>query len=454
MHWIALLPPDTVHDSTGAQDAQAVRTLLGWHALRFTPRVTWCEEALLMEVSASERLFGGRARLLQRIVQCKALHTSLPYGQGQTALTALARLRWRVACEAVTQEHTAPPRIDDLLLGWLSAAQPHAGTLARMGCRTWGQLRALPRDGVARRFGAALLGALDTAYGQLPETHAWITLPEHFEWGVELPALAETSGALLWTAQRLLNALRLWLTARHLGVVAIELAWTFDFKRFNGATLPPRGAITVRTSEATQDMAHLRRLVAEHLEHTQLPAPANHLTLRSLETRAWKNTTRSLLPEDESRGEPLHQFIERVSVRLGQHNVCIPIAQADHRPERRQAWVAAAQALTKPSAASTQALHADSLMPAWLLPQPLPLEVRQDVPQYGGPLRRLARLYRVETGWWEDADGGQSSPALRDYFIARSEQAGLLWIYRERPAALAAAEGTSQARWFLHGFYA
>jgi protein ImuB len=76
------------------------------------------------------------------------------------------------------------------------------------------------------------------------------------------------------------------------------------------------------------------------------------------------------------------------------------------------------------------------------------------VPQYGGPLRRLARLYRIETGWWEDADGGQNSPALRDYFIARSEQAGLLWIYRERPAALAAAEGTSQARWFLHGFYA
>ena len=36
---------------------------------------------------------------------------------------------------------------------------------------------------------------------------------------------------------------------------------------------------------------------------------------------------------------------------------------------------------------------------------------------------------------------------MRDYFIARSPQAGLLWIYRERLP-------TSQAAWFLHGIFA
>ena len=92
----------------------------------------------------------------------------------------------------------------------------------------------------------------------------------------------------------------------------------------------------------------------------------------------------------------------------------------------------------------------DALYPPWLLPRPLALEVRNSVPHYCGPLRRLTRLYRVETGWWE---GGK--PALRDYFIARSEEAGLVWIYRERPLQLAQGlEHAGEFRWYLQGLYA
>ena len=93
---------------------------------------------------------------------------------------------------------------------------------------------------------------------------------------------------------------------------------------------------------------------------------------------------------------------------------------------------------------------ADALYPTWLLPQPLRLEVHGSVPHYGGPLRRLARLYRVETGWWEG--GGL---ALRDYFLARSDEAGLVWIFRERPPSLAQGlEKTREYRWYLQGLYA
>jgi protein ImuB len=44
---------------------------------------------------------------------------------------------------------------------------------------------------------------------------------------------------------------------------------------------------------------------------------------------------------------------------------------------------------------------------------------------------------------------------LRDYFIARSEHAGLLWIYRERFATSARDEPShAGVRWYLQGFYA
>jgi protein ImuB len=39
--------------------------------------------------------------------------------------------------------------------------------------------------------------------------------------------------------------------------------------------------------------------------------------------------------------------------------------------------------------------------------------------------------------------------ALRDYHIAHSEQAGWLWVYRERLQA-----GSGMERWFLHGRFA
>ena len=47
--------------------------------------------------------------------------------------------------------------------------------------------------------------------------------------------------------------------------------------------------------------------------------------------------------------------------------------------------------------------------------------------------------------------------ALRDYFLARSEQAGVLWIYRERLAAGAQlADSSAQqpgSQWYLQGLF-
>jgi protein ImuB len=39
---------------------------------------------------------------------------------------------------------------------------------------------------------------------------------------------------------------------------------------------------------------------------------------------------------------------------------------------------------------------------------------------------------------------------LRDYFLARSEQAGLLWIYRER---LSGPGADAAPNWYLHGLF-
>jgi len=93
-----------------------------------------------------------------------------------------------------------------LPLATLAAAVPHLATLAALGCTRWGQLRALPRAGVARRFGAPLLQALDQACGQARTSHPWLLLPEVFDVSLELAAQVETAPALLFGARRLLHA--------------------------------------------------------------------------------------------------------------------------------------------------------------------------------------------------------------------------------------------------------
>jgi protein ImuB len=426
MYWIALLPsPD--------EDA----TAWGWRALQFTPRVAGVDEAILLEAGASERLFGGRKQLLRTLVKEGGLRCQA-WAAGATSLTALSVLRLKHSGLEIPKELP-----DGLPLATFSAARPHLATLERIGCNTLGQLRALPPAGLARRFGVELLQALDSAYGQRPERYPWLTLPPVYDQQLELQTLATSAPELLFAAQHLLSRLQVWLQGRNLGALALELEWTLDLRRIDGKVLPPTERLELRTAEPTQDMQHLRRLASEQLARASISAPANQLRLRTLETVPWGGVSTSLLPEDNKPGEKLHQLVERLSIRLGEANVTLPHALQDHRPECMQQWV---PARTAGAAAAVQQATADALYPPWLLRQPLPLQVKGDKPCYQGPLQLLTRARRIEAAWW---DARAADPVLRDYFIARSEAAGLLWIYRERLAA-----EQDGAQWFLHGLYA
>jgi protein ImuB len=464
MYWIALLPSRN-------EDA----TAWGWRALQFTPRVACVDEALLLEAGASERLFGGRRALLRSLLKGQEELGYEAWASGPTSLVALSLMRLK---------RRGDPRPEDLPDGLpldsFTAAAPHLHTLERIGCTTLGQLRRLPRAGLSRRFGAGLLQALDAACGQRPERHAWLRLPAAFDQKLELQSLATSAPELLFTAQHLLTRLQAWLHGRNLGVLALELEWTLDLRKLDGKLLPPNERLELRTAQPTQDMKHLRRLASEQLARSSLSAPANQLRLRTLQTVPWGGMTTSLLPEDHKPGERLHQLVERLSVRLGQQNVLVPQPVQDHRPERMQRWLPAdgagwgeagapgmreAAGVPSPQPAnipdSGQAngansqpansrarkiVASDALFPPWLLREPLRLQVKGDKPCYQGPLQLLTRARRIEAAWW---DTQAREPVLRDYFIARSEQAGLLWIFRERLAA-----DQEHAHWFLHGLYA
>lgn len=441
MRWIALYWP-VEPGACRHRDARA------WRALGYTPHVAWTGDVLLLEVARCARLWGGRRTLLDALLTPEEGDASpARWAQGASSLVALARVRMRSSGQAYA------PRVRDLPLNTLDAARPHLPILERLGCRTWGDGAALPRVGLARRFGPQLGQALDVAWGRAPDVYDWIIPPERFDQTLELPRRADTAPALLWGGHRLLLLLQQWLVARNRGVLALSLAWTFDQLRLNGRDLPPEQSLTLRTAEPAQSLKHIQRLLAIRLERTRLLAPAHTLRLRVLETVPWQARSAGLLPEDAPHGQALHQFLERAQARLGASRVRLGAAVADYRPECRQIWLPADSKPASGTGPGWAAGWPDGLSPAWLLREPRALLVSDDGPEYAGrPLDLLVGPYRVESGWWSGTVTiGSGRPAARDYFVAQAEASGLLLIYRERPTA--GRGHVASTAWFLQGIY-
>lgn len=479
--WIALRISTTTEAALPAPsvlDAATLQRAAASLALGLTPRVALVDEAVLMDVTGSLRLFGGLARLMQLLAERLAvffeengLQAEVQRAQGATSLIALGRLRLQGEGGAAVKK-----RVADLPMHTLTAARPHLGVLERIGCRTWDDLLRLPRDGVARRFGAELLEALDRARGSTPDDYEWLLLPEHFEEKLELNALVTHAPALMAGVERLLVHLHVWLLGRQSGLCALKITWHLDKRR----DVPPTGELEVRTAQPAQDLRHVARLISEHLAQQKLPAPVHSLSLQSLATELLADSaaaTGSLLMEARQQGDGVVELVERLSARLGDARVEAWQPCADHRPELMQRWVPARSAISsitahlnparpgrkRSKAASTSSLSeikTEALYPAWLLPEPLKLATAGNNPVYQGKLHRLAGPQRLEAAEWLLADsdaargaGLSEKPwALRDYFIYRSQQGGLLWVYSERLGAT--PESAPQRAWYLHGFFA
>ena len=176
MRWIALqacsIEPAASIDEAAAQQvvcAMAAQQAICFISLGFTPRVALCGNAVVLEVSGSLRLFGGLLKLaalleakIHAFFKQNSLAAQLIRVQAATSLIALGRLHLLRSGQKI------PKHVADMPMHTLAATHTHLAVLERTGCRTWGDLLKLPRAGVARRFGAPLLAALDQARGALP----------------------------------------------------------------------------------------------------------------------------------------------------------------------------------------------------------------------------------------------------------------------------------------------
>jgi protein ImuB len=461
---LALAPELVLGQADAARDACALQAV-AHVALAFTPAVALHGgRTVLMELQSCLRYWGGLPALLARLrMALSPLGHRVQTAAAPTALGAALLAVWNPAGhgELTQGAHVGRPDalrtlLDAAPAALLGAGCEHRETLQTMGLHTLADLRALPRAGLVRRFGAGLLDTLDRARGERPDPRRWLALPAVFESRLELFARADSTAQVLHGAAVLLARLVAWAQARQARVAAFTLHMQHEPRRHDGGV--PHTALRIELAAPSADAAHLQSLLRERLARVQLAAPTLELRLDCRELKHAPAPNGELFASRQGEAEGLLRLLERLRARLGDAQVQRLQPLPDHRPEQAdRALPAVAAVPVVGQSMPRRRAQADGLQPphpgpqedkplplhrpVWLLPEPQPLPERQSLPLHEGrPLRLLSGPERIEAGWWDGA------PAVRDYFIAQDEGGALLWIYRARLPSAASDSG-----WFLHG---
>jgi protein ImuB len=468
---LALAADLLVADSHAQRDAAALLAV-AHAALAFTPMVSLHDaQTVLLDVQSSLRLFGGLPRLVAQLRSALApLGHPVPHrvqmAAAPTALGAALLAQGAAAgrMDLTRGAHVTQPRpfealIDDVPVWLLGPGGEHWEALQGMGLQRLSDLRRLPRAGLARRFGPGLLDDLDRALGARPDPRQALELPASFEARLELQMRADTTEQVLAGAAVLLARLVAWAQGRHSRIAAFTLVMLHETRHETRRQQAdqPATELRIEMAEPALDAAHLQGLLRERLARCELAAPTLELRLHCRHLVAAAAPNAELFPTRHGEAEGLTRLLERLRARLGDEHVQRLQPVADHRPEHASRSVAlqigvelhdVQNELTKrmpttvtptPTPSAALPLH----HPAWLLREPVPLAERAAVPWLDGqPLQLVSGPERIEAGWW---DGG--TPAVRDYFIARTADGSLVSVWRGR---LPSAE-PSDVAWWLQG---
>ncbi|MFZ6710502.1 Y-family DNA polymerase [Undibacterium sp. TC9W] len=418
---------------------QAVATAL----LQYSPQVCLAEDdCILIDISASLSLFGGIRALRKRVQESMRL---LGY-TATTGIAPVARAAWLLAKQAsrklprgqhVFKLQRLSQRLDKLPVKLLTAAEPLTELLQGIACYSLRDLRQLPRPGLQRRCGKALLMELDQAYGEQAEVHEWYLAAPEFKVKIELPDRIELAESLVIFARSLLAQLLGWLAAQQLAVTHIHMELLHERGR---QAIPPT-MFDLQLSQACWQESHLLSLFKEKLSQLKLHSAVIGMLLEVKQTILREAQSYTLFPEPGGQANEHKRLLELLVARLGEDNVLQPAPRADHRADIANHWISVIKKAPPPCPPSTLAGYA--LRPNWLLPQPLALDIHEHRPYYGSELKLVSPAERIEAGWW------QEQIQTRDYYIAVDKRHVRYWIYRER----ANDPDSEEPVWFLHGIF-
>ncbi|MBS0461652.1 MAG: DNA polymerase Y family protein [Proteobacteria bacterium] len=420
-------------------------------------------DAVLLEIGGSRALFGDWPDIQRRL---RAQLTELGWCARMAAAPTLAAARVLADLAdgyAVRDREHLDRVLARVPLAAARLGAQHTQDLHRIGVRRLGEAFVLPRDGLARRFGADLLLAIDRLRGLQPDPRPRYRPPDRFERRIDFAHGIVHSDALRFPLQRLTRELAAFLAARDGGVQRFVLRWFHDPHEHaailadatpahaaHAGTASPDDAIStlaIGLRKPSRDAAVLCEAATQALARIALPAPAHALALLAEDLPAFAPERRDLFDPGLRGTLDWDGLAERLRARLGQACVRQLRLHADHRPERQIPEDAEQNNRPHPAGqnrvdiANTDRRNELPPRPLWLLPRPIPLR--------GRVVCLRAPCERIESGWWDGED------IRRDYAIADLAGGQRAWLFRVLAAhAPSSTPATAAQGWMLHGWFA
>jgi len=443
-------------------------------------------EILLVNVTGIGDWFGTETAVVQATRQLLARHAlRAAMAIADTAAAAWGLVRFgREETLIITPGETATA-IDRLPVRSLRITNETAHQLQRLGIENVGQLRRLPRSGLATRLGSDLIRRIDQMVGTTEEPLTMHhTDPEDLAI-CELEYPTTDKDILQHRIALLIDDVAGRLAAQVRG--ALRLSCRLDLLENH----PPR-RIDVGLFAPTADADHLKRLMATSIDGKQLAAMVHRITvavdlsgpLRQFQTTLFDGTSTSEIGDRRK----IARLVETVANRLG-HDAVVGVVPTDHpRPEsayvlkplagrgdnpllrRRQRggggsdrsskspFKSPRRSITEPSIGP---LPSDPLRrPLSLYQPPTPIEVSESkvdgsirevrfgtYTKNSAEVRKPDRIYQVLRCWGPERIENRTPSVgreIRDYFRVEIEGGGWLWLFRQwRP-------GEAEI-WLLHG---
>jgi protein ImuB len=459
----ALCPGLLVRPRDPVAEQQALQRLAET-GLDFTPWVSLDQpESLLLEVRASLKLFGGVESLREKLRQRLLV-------QGHRAVIAVtpspeaSGLLARLGVEATVEEREAlRSALGGVPVVALSLDDKTLRRLFKTGIRRLADLWRLPRDGLARRYGAEFLCRLDGLAGAETRVLPVFHCPPRFSARLDMPMELERLEHFFPAIERLAGEFAAFLLARD------AAAWGVTLEIFHQRF--PASRIDLSFRSAHRDAAHWLKLLREKLERVALPAPVIAVQWMS-ETIVPFEAERMDLFGDGSEERDWQAVLEELQARLGHQALQRFAVLDDHRPERVNGRGVASfnkfgsteKFVGSPPRSPRQGMPGSMAMdgaqrrlatslsldfgipcrndevgyhpshlparPLWLLAEPQPVDTRD--------IRLLSEAERIESGWWD------GSAVRRDYRVALDRQGRKLWVFRDL---------NDGGGWYLHGLF-
>jgi len=427
-----------------AGDAAWLARLAAFAARRWTPRAALSgADGLWLDLTGVAHLFGGEALMCRRILAfCRRLGFAARIAVAGTTGTAHALARFGTEPVALCGGGGEADAIAPLPLAALRLDEAVLSAARRLGLERIGELVAMPRGPLQRRFGAELLVRLDQALGHAAEPFDPIVPEEPPAVLLRFMEPIATAEAIEQAIVEAVRRLVLKLAEAGLGVRRLVLAC----QSIDNNTQYQY----VNLARAVRDGDHLRRLLWATIAMIEPGFGIERLRLTAVRVEPLAPRSIDGALAGEKPASDLALLIDRLAVRLGARRVHRLTARESDLPER--------------SVARTGPLEAATNWPLWprpirLLSPPEPVEHVMAVHPDGGPMRFnwRGKAYRVAAAdgperlygeWWKCAGEAE---AVRDYFQVEDAEGKRFWLFRKGDPDM---PGSGDLSWHMHGIFA